>query len=85
MTIQVTGLLDAQRWAVDIDGGSVARPNEREEVAWKSGGDVTRVDTDTITIHLTAAEVARFMKDLSGDGVVVLVSDGTRIGYASFS
>jgi hypothetical protein len=77
--------LDAERWFVDIDGGTVARPNERQEIAWKAGRDITRLDMDTISIHLTAAEMSKFAKDQASDGVVVTISDGTRVGFATFA
>ena len=85
MTIQVTGLLDAQRWWVDIDGGTIARPNEAQEVAFKSGSDVTRLAMDTISIHLTKAEMARFARFQAAGGVVVQVFDGSREGFAAFA
>jgi len=84
VTLTVSGLLDDQPWFVDIDGGTVARPNEGMEIAWKAGSDVMRVDSDTIRVHLTKAEMARFLKAQSTIGVVATVSDGTRVGYAEF-
>jgi hypothetical protein len=83
--LRVTGLLDAERWSVDIDGGTIARPNERDEIAFKSGADVTRLATDTVRIHLTKAEMASFLKARAKGGVVAEVSDGTRVGYAAFT
>jgi hypothetical protein len=85
MTIQATGLLDAQRWSVDIDGGTIARPNEAHEVAFKSGTDVTRLAMDTISIHLTKAEMVRFARYQAATGVVVQVFDGSREGFAAFA
>ena len=85
VTLRVTGLLDAQRWSVDIDGGTIARPNERIEIAFKSGADVTRLATDTVRINLTKSEMSAFVKARKAGGVVAIVSDGTRLGYAEFS
>jgi hypothetical protein len=84
VTLRVSGLLDAIRWSVDIDGGTIARPNERVEIASKSGADLTRLATDTVRIHLSAAEMAAFLKAEKSGGVVAVVSDGTRVGYAEF-
>jgi hypothetical protein len=84
VTLRVSGLLDAVRWSVDIDGGTMARPNERVEIASKSGADLTRLATDTVRIHLSGAEMAAFLKAEKSGGVVAVVSDGTRVGYAQF-
>ena len=84
VTLRVSGLLDAVRWSVDIDGGTIARPNERVEIASKSGADLTRLATDTVRIHLSAAEMAAFLKAEKSGGVVAVVSDGMRVGYAEF-
>jgi hypothetical protein len=85
VTLRVTGLLDAQRWTVDIDAGTIARPNERVEIAFKTGADVTRLATDTVRIHLTKTEMAAFLKARTSGGVVAEVSDGMRVGYAEFA
>jgi hypothetical protein len=84
VTLRVSGMLDAQRWTVDIDGGTVALPNERIEIAFKAGADVTRLAMDTVRIHLTKTEMAAFVKARKAGGVVAVVSDGTRVGYAEF-
>jgi hypothetical protein len=84
VTLRVSGLLDAVRWSVDIDGGTIARPNERVEIASKSGADLTRLATDTVRIHLSGAEMAAFLKAEKSGGVVAVISDGTRVGYAEF-
>ena len=85
VTLHITGLLDADHWTVDIDGGTIARPNEQVEIAFKAGTDVTRLTTDTVRIHLTKTEMAAFMKAQKSGGVVAVVSDGTRLGYAEFA
>jgi hypothetical protein len=85
VTLRVTGLLDAQRWTVDIDGGTIALPNERVEIAFKTGADVTRLTVDTVRIHLTKTEMAAFVKAQKAGGVVAIVSDGLRVGYAEFA
>jgi hypothetical protein len=83
--LRVTGLMDAQRWTVDIDGGTLARPNERIEIAHKTGLDVTRLASDTVRIHLTSSEMAAFLRAEKSGGVVALVSDGSRLGAAEFT
>ncbi len=85
VTLRVTGLLDAQRWTVDIDAGTIARPNEGVEIASKAGADVTRLTMDTVRIHLTKTEMAAFAKAQKAGGVVAIVSDGLRVGYAEFA
>lgn len=85
VTLRVSGMLDAQRWTVDIDGGTVARPNERIEIAFKAGADITRLTMDTVRIHLTRTEMHAFLNARKTGGVVAVVSDGSRLGYAEFS
>jgi hypothetical protein len=85
VTLHVTGLLDSTLWSVDIDGGTVARPNENLEIAFKTGVDLTPLTTDTVQLHLTKPEMARFTHAEGHGGVVAVVSDGTREGYAEFS
>jgi hypothetical protein len=85
VTLKVAGLLDAQRWSVDIDGGTIARPYENVEIAFKTGSDLTRLATDTVRIHLTKTEMAAFLHARAHGGVVAEVSDGTRVGYAEFA
>jgi hypothetical protein len=85
VTLRVSGMLDAQRWTVDIDGGTGALPNERIEIAFKAGADITRLTMDTVRIHLTRTEMHAFLNARKAGGVVAVVSDGTRVGYAEFS
>ena len=84
VVLRVSGLLDAVHWTVDIDGGTVARPNEGVEIAFKTGADLTRLAMDTVRISLTRTEMAAFLKAEKSGGVVAVVSDGVRIGYAQF-
>jgi hypothetical protein len=84
VVLRVSGLLDAVHWTVDIDGGTIARPNEAREIAFKSGVDLTRLAMDTVSIHLTRAEMTAFLNAEKSGGVVAVVSDGVRIGYAQF-
>ncbi|HXI79186.1 MAG TPA: hypothetical protein VNM34_00065 [Verrucomicrobiae bacterium] len=85
VTLRVSGLLDAQRWSVDIDGGTIALPNEAREIAFKTGVDVTRLTMDTVRISLSKTEMSAFMAARKSGGVVAVVSDGVRLGYAEFA
>ena len=85
MTLKLSGLLGEQRWTVDVEAGTVALPNERIEIAFRSGEQVTRLGTDTIRIHLTRAEMAAFLKAQKSGGAVAIVSDGARVAYATFT
>ena len=40
---------------------------------------------DTVRIHLTKTEMAAFAKAQKAGGVVAIVSDGLRVGYAEFA
>ena len=79
VVLRVSGLLDAVHWTVDIDGGTVG-----VEIAFKTGADLTRLAMDTVRISLTRTEMAAFLKAEKSGGVVAVVSDGVRIGYAQF-
>jgi len=83
--LRVTGLLDSQPWAVEIDGGTVAKPAETAEIAFKTGADVARLAMDTVRIHLTPAEMTAFMKARANGGAFAEITDGTRVGYAEFT
>jgi hypothetical protein len=85
VTLRISGLLDAQRWTVDVDGGTIAMPNEHREIAFKAGVDVTRLAMDTVSVRLSKAEMTAFLSAQKSGGVVAIVSDGTREGYAQFS
>lgn len=85
VTLKLTGLLSERRWTVDIDAGTIARPNERVEIASRAGDEVTRMGTDTVRIHLTRTEMAAFLRARKAGGAVAIVSDGARVGYAAFS
>ena len=85
MTLKLSGLLGDQRWTVDVEAGTVALPNERIEIAVRSGNQVNRLGTDTIRIHLTRAEMAAFLEAQKSGGAVAIVSDGARVGYAAFT
>ena len=84
MTLTLSGLLDARRWSVDVEAGTIAQPNERVEIAFRAGADVSRLASDTIRIQLTKAEMAAFLKAEAHGGVVAVVSDGALFGYAQF-
>jgi hypothetical protein len=83
--LRLTGLVNEQPWTVDVDGGTAARPAENMEVAFKAGSDVQRISADTIRIHLSRTEMATFMKAQRKEGVVILVSDGTRLSAAEIA
>ena len=86
LAVKLTGLDPGAVLTVDVDGGTIALPREdaRDEIAFRAGPDIDRT-TDSIRIHLTALEMGRFMAARSRVGVVVFVSDGTRIAGAEFA
>jgi hypothetical protein len=59
--------------------------SENLEVAFKTGVDITPLAMDTVQVHLTKPEMARLTHAEGHGGVVAVVSDGTREGYAEFS
>ncbi len=83
VTLKLDGMGRNAAWIVDVDGGTIARPNERDEIASKRGDDVARTGADTLTVKLTAAEMRAFLRDQAKVGVVVFVHDGSRISAAA--
>jgi len=84
MTLKLTGLVDEQSWKVDVQAGTIEMPSERVQIALKQGDEVTKVAPDTITVRLTKDEMKAFTKAQGSTGVVVFVTDGTRLSAATF-
>ena len=83
--MKLTGLVDDETWSVDIDGGTVAVPNENAEIAERAGTRVTRLGTDGLRIVLSKAEVAALMHAAKHGGAVAVISDGTREASVEFA
>jgi len=82
ITLKLTGLVNELPWTVDVDGGTVAIPDELTGIDFMSGNEVDRVGMDTIRVHLTKADMATFVRTQRREGVVIFVSDGTRLSAA---
>ena len=82
ITLRLTGLVNELPWTVDVDGGTVAIPDELTGIDFMSGNEVDRVGMDTIRVHLTKADMATFIRTQRREGVVIFVSDGTRLSAA---
>lgn len=87
VTIKLTGLRADTRWSLDMDGGTLKQALEvkGDEIASRAGLGLERVSSDTVRIHLTAAEMKRFLADQKATGVVILVSDGVNRSAAFFA
>jgi len=85
MTLKLTGLVDEAHWTVDIQAGTIEMPSARVRIALKQGDEVTKTAPDTITVKLTKDEMKAFTKAQKSTGVVVFISDGTRLSAATFS
>jgi ABC-type transport system substrate-binding protein len=83
VTLRLLGLARTAPWVVEIDGGSSTNPGIGPAIAVKSGSSVRRTGIDTLTIDLTKTEMRNFLRDLSKDGVIVAVSDGTHESVAT--
>jgi hypothetical protein len=84
ITLQLTGLVNEQPWTVDVQGGTIERPQENVRIALKTNDEVQRVAPDTIQVHLTKQEMTGFTQAIQSKGVVMFVSDGTRLSAAVF-
>lgn len=85
MSLKLTGLVNEAHWTVDIQAGTIEMPAARVRIALKQGDEVTKTAPDTITVKLTKAEMKAFAKAQKSTGVVVFISDGTRLSAATFS
>jgi hypothetical protein len=85
LTLKLTGMVDEATWKVDVQAGTIEMPSQRVRIALKQGDDVTKVAPDTIKVDLTKSEMKAFVKAQKSTGVVVFVSDGTRLSAATFS
>lgn len=85
LTLKLTGMVDEATWKVDVQAGTIEMPSQRVRLALKQGDEVTKVAPDTIKVQLTKNEMHAFVKAQKSTGVVVFVSDGTRLSAATFS
>jgi len=85
LTLKLTGMVDEATWKVDVQAGTIEMPSERVRIALKQGDEVTNIAPDSITVQLTKDEMRAFVKAQKSTGVVVFVSDGTRLSAATFS
>jgi hypothetical protein len=85
LTLTVNGLLNETGWVVTVYQGTLDRPLWRDRIALKQGDDIQVVAPDTIRVLLTKAEMAAFMKAQTSPGVVVFVSNGTRLSAGTFA
>jgi hypothetical protein len=85
LVLQLTGMVNAQNWTVDVEPGFIQHPNDSNTIAFKSGSDVTRVAPDKIQVTLKKSEMKDFNHALAANpgGVTVFVSDGHRLSAAN--
>lgn len=82
LTLRLSGMVNEAPWTVDVDAGSLDRPLENASIAHKSGDEVKKIQPDTIQVRLTVQEMNQFSQALKANGVVIYVSDGTRLSAA---
>jgi hypothetical protein len=87
ITVTLKGLRPDVRWTVDVDSGTSTRATDssRHEIALRTGTGVEKVSSDTFKIHLTKAEMKRFLAERKANGAAVLVSDGVNRSAAVFA
>ena len=84
VTFKLDDLLDQTAWSIRIDRGFFEGPATRTLIAARSGDNVQHFLRDTLSIHLTKTEMSAFRAALKKTGVVVFISDGTRLSVAKF-
>jgi hypothetical protein len=60
------------------------RRSTHRRIAARTGDDIQHFYNDTIGIHLTKAEMSAFLAARKSAGVVVFISDGSRLSVAKF-
>lgn len=85
LVLQLTGMVNAQDWTVDVEPGFIQHPNNSNTIAFKQGSDVTRIAPDKIQVTLKKSEMSDFEHALASNpgGVTVFVSDGHRLSAAN--
>lgn len=85
LVLQLTGMVNAQSWTVDVEPGFIQHPNYSNTIAFKQGSDVTRIAPDKIQVTLKTSEMKDFEHALSSNpgGATVFVSDGHRLSAAN--
>lgn len=83
VTLRLSGLLDELPWSVRIEAWRQDSALGRNVIAQKRGDDVVRVSKDVLRVRLTKAEMKAFLMAQKSKGVVIYVSDGSRISVAT--
>jgi hypothetical protein len=85
VTFQLSDLLNETAYSVRIDRGTIAGQFTRDRlIVARFGDDVTHFMNDTIQIHLSKTEMSAFLAARKASGVVVFISDGSRLSVARF-
>jgi hypothetical protein len=84
VTFKLNDMLAETVWSVRLDRGFFEAPSTRTLIAARTGDDIQHFFNDTIQIRLTKAEMSAFLAARKSTGVVVFVSDGTRLSVAKF-
>jgi len=85
VTFQLSDLLNETAYSVRIDRGTIAGQFTRDRlIVARFGDDVTHFMNDTIQIHLSKTEMSAFLAARKASGVVVFISDGSRLSVAKF-
>jgi hypothetical protein len=85
VTFKLSDLLNETAYSVRIDRGTIAGQFTRDRlIVARFGDDVTHFMNDTIQIHLSKTEMSAFLAARKASGVVVFISDGSRLSVAKF-
>jgi len=81
---KLNDLLNETGWSIRLERGTVDGAATRTLIAARSSDEARRFNNDTIEIRLDQAEMGAFMRARTSAGVVVFVSDGSRLSVATF-
>jgi hypothetical protein len=85
VTFKLSDLLNETAYSVRIDRGTIAGQFTRDRlIVARFGDDVTHFMNDAIQIHLSKTEMSGFLAARKASGVVVFISDGSRLSVAKF-
>ena len=84
LTMKMQGLDPLAAWTVTVVPGGTGRFENRTTLFRWTANDVDRLGSGTMSVHLTAAEYRSIVRARTGEGFLILVSDGSREAIATF-
>jgi hypothetical protein len=84
LTMKMQGLDPLARWTVTIVLGGTGSFESRTSLFHWTSSDIDRLGNGTLSVRLTKDEFASIAHARTADGLIILVSDGSRESLATF-